>query len=206
MGTSSMPLGRMRGSITPSSRGNQSAWLRRVSCRRTSASVRTTPTLNCTVSTARPGYEADMTCSVPAICESICSEGMASICSTSATEAPGKGSNTLAMVTLICGSSSRGVAMTANTPSRNATRASSGVICALWNRAAMRPAKPRDWADRALSFMPCCPPCQRCLAAACGSAATWSPARRPLSTSTLSPLRRPSRTWRSSGRPAGLMA
>jgi hypothetical protein len=42
-------------------------------------------------------------------------------------EAPGKGTSTSAMVTLICGSSSRGVTSTANRPCRNATSASSGV-------------------------------------------------------------------------------
>ena len=131
MGTSSMPLGLMMGSSTPRSRGSQSLCVRKVSCRRTSASMRATPTLNCTVSTARPGRETELTCSTPTICASTCSAGVATICSTSATLAPGKGMSTLAMVTLICGSSSRGVTSTAKTPSKNATSASKGVICAL---------------------------------------------------------------------------
>ena len=40
--------------------------------------------------------------------------------------------NTFAMVTLICGSSSRGVTTTAKRPSRNATSATSGVSCESW--------------------------------------------------------------------------
>jgi hypothetical protein len=50
--------------------------------------------------------------------------------------------NTFAMVTLICGSSSRGVTSTANTPSRSATSASSGVICESTNARVMRPDMP----------------------------------------------------------------
>ena len=142
MGTSSTPLGLMMGSITPSPLGSQSALALMVSCSRTKASVCATPTLNCTVSTAMPGCETDITCSTPAICDSTCSPGVATICSTSRTEAPGNGTSTLAMVTLICGSSSRGVTSTANMPSSKATSASSGVICALWNSAAMRPEIP----------------------------------------------------------------
>ena len=141
-GTSSMPLGRMMGSCAPRPRGSQSALLRRVSCRRTSASVRGTPTANCTVSTAMPGRETLITCSTPSICASTCSAGVAIICSTSRTAAPGKGTMTLAMVTSICGSSSRGVTSTANRPSSRASRASNGVIWALWNAAAMRPERP----------------------------------------------------------------
>ena len=78
-----------------------------------------------------PGRETDVTCSTPGICDSICSAGDASICSTSVTAAPGKGSNTFAIVTLICGSSSRGVTMIAKTPSKNAASASKGVILAV---------------------------------------------------------------------------
>ena len=56
--------------------------------------------------------------------------------------APGKGISTLAIVTLICGSSSRGVTSTANRPSRKAISAMSGVICERWNRAAIFPEMP----------------------------------------------------------------
>ena len=147
MGTSSMPLGLMMGSNTPKFLGSQSALERSVSCRRTSASVRGTPTLNCTAITAKPGRDNDITCSVPAICESTCSAGIATICSTSATLAPGNGISTLAMVTLIWGSSSRGVTSTAKAPSNKAIKASSGVMCARWNMAAMRPDTPRWWMD-----------------------------------------------------------
>ena len=142
IGTSSMPLGLMSGSGKPRLRGNQSAFSRIVSCNLTKASVRGTPTLNCTVMMATPGRETEKTCSTPAILDNTCSAGMATICSTSRTDAPGNGAITLAMVTLICGSSSRGVTITANTPSKNATSASKGVICALWKAAAMRPEIP----------------------------------------------------------------
>jgi len=94
--------------------------------------VRGTPTSNCTVTTASPGRETDITCSTSAICESTCSAGPATICSTFFADAPAKGISTLAMVTLICGSSSRGVTSTAKRPSSSATRASSGVIRADW--------------------------------------------------------------------------
>src|SRR3989338_7398734 len=46
------------------------------------------------------------------------------------------------MVTLICGSSSRGVTSTANNPSSTATNASSGVICECRKCLAMRPEIP----------------------------------------------------------------
>ncbi len=142
MGTSSMPLGLTSGSSTPRPRGSQSAWLLMESCSRTSASVRGTPTLNCTVRTAMPGRETDITCSTPAIRDSTCSAGVVTICSTSRTAAPGKGIITLAMVTSICGSSSRGVTITAKMPSSRATSASSGVIWARWKKPAMRPETP----------------------------------------------------------------
>ena len=76
---------------------------------------------------ARPGLDTDMTCSTSAICESTCSAGVATVCSTSETLAPGNGMSTLAMVTLICGSSSRGVTMTAKMPSNMASNANNGV-------------------------------------------------------------------------------
>jgi hypothetical protein len=98
--------------------------------------------LNCTVITATPGFDTDMTCSMPEICVSTCSAGPATMCSTSATDAPGNGMITLAIVTLICGSSSRGVTSTAKAPSSSATSASSGVMCACWKKAATRPEKP----------------------------------------------------------------
>jgi hypothetical protein len=132
IGTSSMPLGLMIGASTPRPLGSQSAFELTVSYSRTSASMRGTPTLNCTVITARPGRDTDITCSTPAICASTCSAGVATICSTSRTAAPGNGISTLAIVTLICGSSSRGVTSTAKMPSSSASSASSGVICAVW--------------------------------------------------------------------------
>ena len=55
MGTSSMPIGLMMGSPTPSVGDTQSLFELMVSYRRTSAWVRSSPTLNCTVSTAMPG-------------------------------------------------------------------------------------------------------------------------------------------------------
>ena len=62
-----------------------------VSYRRTSASVCGTPTLNCTVSTAMPGRDTEYTCSMPVICASTCSAGVATSASTSRAEAPGNG-------------------------------------------------------------------------------------------------------------------
>ena len=64
---------------------------------------------------------------MPAICPNTCSAGLATMFCTSALLAPGKAISTLAMVTLICGSSSRGVTKTANRPSSKATSASRGV-------------------------------------------------------------------------------
>ena len=69
---------------------------------------------------------------MPSICASTCSAGVETSDSTSRTDAPGNGMNTFAMVTLICGSSSRGVTATAKRPSRNATSAISGVSCESW--------------------------------------------------------------------------
>ena len=185
MGTSSMPLGLMMGSSTPRPFGSQSALEFTVSYSRTSASVRGTPTLNCTVMIATPGRDTDITCSTPAICASTCSAGPATICSTSRTAAPGKGISTLAMVTLICGSSSRGVTPTAKMPSSKATNASSGVIWACWKKAAMRPdtpSAPALWVGLALglgleAWVIAC--LQRARAAACGSDTTRSPAIKP---------------------------
>ena len=142
MGTSSMPLGLMIGGSTPRPLGSQSAFELTVSYSRTRASMRGTPTLYCTVRTARPGRETEVTCSMPEICASTCSAGPATICSTLRTEAPGKGISTLAIVTLICGSSSRGVTRTAKAPSSKASSASSGVMLERWKYAAMRPETP----------------------------------------------------------------
>src|SRR5512147_2508786 len=79
---------------------------------------------------------------MPRICASTCSAGVATSASTSFADAPGKGTSTLAIVTLICGSSSRGVTSTAKSPRRNATSASSGVSCESWKNRAMRPEMP----------------------------------------------------------------
>ena len=137
-----MPLGLMIGSPMPRLGDTQSRFELTVLYRRTSASVCGTPTLNCTVSTAMPGRDTEYTCSMPLICASTCSAGVATSVSTSRAEAPGNGTSTFAMVTLICGSSSRGVTATAKTPSRNATSASSGVSCDAWKKRAMRPEAP----------------------------------------------------------------
>ena len=58
-GTSSMPMGRTMGVSVPSPAGSQSWLAFSTSYRRTSASVRGTPTSNCTVSTAMPGRETE---------------------------------------------------------------------------------------------------------------------------------------------------
>ena len=86
---------------------------------------------------------------MPAICPSTCSAGRATMCCTSALPAPGKGISTLAIVTLICGSSSRGVTSTANSPSSSATSASSGVSAWSWKVRARRPDTPRGAATPA---------------------------------------------------------
>ena len=122
-----MPLGLTSGSPTRSSGGSQSRCDRIVSCRRTTASLRETPTLNWTVIIAWPGLDTDQTCSSPWICERTCSAGIATSRSTSSADAPGKGTNTLAIVTSICGSSSRGVTTTAKSPASIAISARSGV-------------------------------------------------------------------------------
>ena len=143
IGTSSMPLGTTTGVSVPTSRGNQFWLALSTSYSRTRASVRGTPTLNSTVTTARPGRATEYVCSMPAICASTCSAGRATMFCTSALLAPGKAISTLAMVTLICGSSSRGVTSTAKTPSSSATSASSGVSAFDWKARARRPETPR---------------------------------------------------------------
>ena len=79
-----------------------------------------------------PGRETEYTCSTPVICASTCSAGVLTRVSTSRADAPGNGTKTFAIVTLICGSSSRGVTATANTPRSAATSAMSGVSCERW--------------------------------------------------------------------------
>src|SRR5512147_692133 len=104
--------------------------------------MRGTPTLNCTVSTAMPGRDTENTCSTPAISARTCSAGRVTSASTSRAEAPGNGTKTFAIVTLICGSSSRGVTATANRPSSKASSAASGVSCECWKIRAIRPEMP----------------------------------------------------------------
>ena len=137
-----MPFGRTSGSPTLSSGGSQSLCERIVSCSRTMASVRGTPTLYWTVISAWPGRDTDQTCSSPGICESTCSAGIAISVSTSFADAPGNATKTLAIVTSICGSSSRGVTITANAPAITSTIAISGVSCDERKKRAMRPETP----------------------------------------------------------------
>ena len=68
------------------------------------------------------------------------------------------------MVTLICGSSSRGVTSTAKAPSSSATSASSGVICAAWKKRGDAAGDAQARCFMALRR-------QRMRAAACGSSA-----------------------------------
>ena len=89
-----------------------------------------------------PGRDTENTCSMPEMRESTCSAGRDTSAWTSLTEAPGNGISTLAMVTLICGSSSRGVTSTANRPSSSAASAISGVSALRWKRAAVRAGSP----------------------------------------------------------------
>ncbi len=192
-----MPFGLTSGSPTPSSGGSQSRCDRIVSCRRTTASLRGTPTLNWTVTIACPGRDTDHTCSRPWICDSTCSAGMATSCSTSAADAPGNGTRTLAIVTSICGSSSRGVTATANRPSISAINATSGVSRECRKKPAMRPEMPMAATGYGAAERP----------AATGLAAMRSPARSPdrisitppsFGSTSVSPVR----TWRSSARPS----
>src|SRR5688500_8110325 len=88
-------------------------------------------------------------CLMPSISDSFCSSGVLTSCSTSRALAPAKGTNTLAMVTSICGSSSRGVISTATRPSIRPMMARIGVSGLDWNAAAIRPDSP----IRALSAM-----------------------------------------------------
>src|SRR5512135_2613764 len=81
-------------------------------------------------------------CFTPEISASTFSIGVATRLSTCSAEAPGNGTMTFAIVTLICGSSSRGVTSTANRPSNSAVMPSSGVSSLSRNRRAMRPLMP----------------------------------------------------------------
>jgi hypothetical protein len=76
------------------------------------------------------------------ISASTCSIGSAIRLSTSAALAPGNGMMTLAIVTSICGSSSRGVTITANRPSNIPASASSGVSWLVRKNWATRPENP----------------------------------------------------------------
>src|SRR5210317_1973644 len=89
-----------------------------------------------------PGRETEYTCLTPSISASTCSIGRATRFSTSFVLAPGKPTNTLAKVTSICGSSSRGVTITAKIPSSIAASASNGVRALSWKRAARPPEIP----------------------------------------------------------------
>jgi hypothetical protein len=62
---------------------------------------------------ARPGLAVEYTYSTPGISHSHCSSGRVTRCSISGGEAPGRSTKTSTIGTMICGSSSRGSAMTA---------------------------------------------------------------------------------------------
>ena len=74
-----------------------------------------------------PGRDIEYTCSTPSISASTWPIGIATRFSTSVVLAPGNATKTLASVTSIWGSSSRGVIATAKRPIRKAVSASSGV-------------------------------------------------------------------------------
>ena len=152
-----------------------------------------------------PGRATEYVCSMPAIWLRTCSAGRATMFCTSSLLAPGKAISTLAIVTLICGSSSRGVTITAKRPSSNATSARSGVIALSWNVAAMRPEIPSFSVVVVCIIGPYClaEPDGAALAdgrapanpALIGSMATRSPVETPASTSMPSvPKSWPSRT------------
>ena len=150
------------------------------------ASVRGSPTSKRTVNAAIPGVDAEYTCSTPSISETICSAGVVTSDSTSRADAPGYGMKTLAKVTLICGSSSRGVTSTANRPSNRPASARSGVISVARKARAMRPEMPSRGPAGPLIPVPggrrdCC---LYAMPAAMGSVAMRSPAASPASTGT----------------------
>src|SRR5688572_4182500 len=91
---------------------------------------------------APPGREMEYTYSTPLISEILRSKGFVNCSSTIFADAPGKGNQTSAIGTIICGSSSRGVTRAANRPSNNAPMISSGVSLLVRKRAAMRPESP----------------------------------------------------------------
>ncbi len=93
----------------------------------------------------------------------------------------GTGTMTFAIVTLICGSSSRGVTSTAKTPSSSAVSPSSGVSW-LSRKNAREPA-----ADAELLSHASTAGCRAWMPAAAGSSATRSPAASPARISTRSP-------------------
>ena len=92
------------------------------------ASLRATPTLKMTMISAPSGWENEYRVSMPLISEITCSAGRVTKFSTSVGVAPGKGINTSAKVTSICGSSSFGVTKMANKPSKSPRSANSGVM------------------------------------------------------------------------------
>src|SRR5688500_9508316 len=95
---------------------------------------------------APPGREIEYTYSTPLISEILRSNGLVNCSSTTFAEAPGKGNQTSAIGTIICGSSSRGVTRTANRPSNNAPMINNGVSLLVRKRAAMRPESPGRYA------------------------------------------------------------
>ena len=144
IGTSSMPLVLIIGWATPRLRGNQSCFENILSYRRNIAWVLSSPTVYSTVKTLRPGLDIEYTCLTPLISDRACSAGTLTRLSTSLAEAPGNAIKTLAKVTSICGSSSRGVTSTANTPSNKASKANKNVISVCKKARAMRPEIPND--------------------------------------------------------------
>src|SRR5690349_679506 len=91
---------------------------------------------------APPGLEMEETYSTLLISEIMCSNGFVSCSSITFSESRGNDSQTSAIGTMICGSSSRGVTSTANRPSNNAPRMNSGVSLLVRKSAAIRPDSP----------------------------------------------------------------
>ena len=213
MGTSSMPLGLTIGGSTPNPAGSQSLLDCTVSCSRTSASVRGTPTLNCTVTTASPGRRPTAhaprrrSAPAPARPDRPPSAPHPHGGAREGDQHIGHGHVDLRLFL------ARGDGPTAKMPSSSATRASSGVICACLEEGA-RCGPTAAQTDGGCGVSACSESdmvvslCrgQRAAgsarAAACGSVTTRSPGIRPDSTSSVPAVLRPSRTWRSRGWPA----
>ena len=156
-GTSSIDRGLTIGPTTPGGTRSMLAasfWFNRTSDRSSSS-----PTRKRTTTIDRPGLDVEYRYSTPGTSHSSFSMGRVTRCSTSAADAPGMSTNTSIMGTMICGSSSRGSAITAKAPSAIEATMKSGVKREFANAAARRPAAPSGFIGALRSRWP---PALRC--------------------------------------------